>query len=359
MNWINTSEFTLARVVGAALQDAPALLAQLATTDGWLRAKNRIETLVPDPHGGAGWRCDFEWSSALHACRVFPPLGALLMRRAFQHWPVRLTDTSQAAGGERPAITFLIPFRGTARLPQLLATVRSILGQQGVRVECLVIEQSNESQARQVLPPGARYHHLPHPGGDAGWRKSWAYNVGAALAASDVLVCHDGDILVPQGYAHALLQTLGRGFDSVHIQRFLFYLGPKDSQRVQQTGQLDGCCPDEVRHNWVGGTLAITRDAYFEIGGFDEGFVDWGGEDNEFFSRCSTLRQCRHGFVPFVHLWHPPQVNKSGPGRDAAVALMNARLSIPALRRIQELRATLASKAVLPGDRQGTLAPGR
>ena len=39
-----------------------------------------------------------------------------------------------------------------------------------------------------------------------------------------------------------------------------------------------------------GGTIALEREAYFEIGGYDECFVGWGGEDNEFFQRCQTTK---------------------------------------------------------------------
>lgn len=342
MNWVNTVDFNAWRILGALLQDVPPLLAQLATPDGWLRARNRIETLTPDPDG-PGLRCEFQWGSALHVARVFPPAGAALMRRALRQWPVRFAppDVPRAAG--QPQLSFLIPFRGTERLPQLVATVRSILGQQGVDVECIVIEQSGVVEARDALPTGVRHIHLPHPRGDPGWRKSWAYNEAARQARAPVLVCHDGDIVVPAAYGQALLQTLSRGFDSVHIQRFLFYLGQEDSQRVIDSGSFAGCVPEQVRHNWVGGTLAIRRDAYFAIGGFDERFVDWGGEDNEFFDRCQVLCQCRYGFVPFVHLWHPAQATKSGAGRDAAVALMKERLETDRAVRVEELTGALAA----------------
>jgi hypothetical protein len=86
--------------------------------------------------------------------------------------------------------------------------------------------------------------------------------------------------------------------------------------------------------------LAIRREAYFRIGGFDERFVDWGGEDNEFFERCATLRQTCFGFLPFVHLWHAPQGNKFGPGRDAAVAFMKSLMAVPPAQRVAELRQT-------------------
>jgi hypothetical protein len=344
MTWINTAEFDTLRILGALLQDVPPLLAQLVTPGGWLRARNRIETLTPDIQG-IGLRCDFEWSSALHVARVFPPTGAWLMHRAFAQWPVRFVPQGAVPPVRHPELSFVIPFRGTERLPQLQATVRSILAQEDVDVECIVIEQSERAESRDALPPAVRHIHLPHPQGDPGWRKSWAYNEAARQARAPVLVCHDGDIVVPAAYGRALLDTLDRGFDSVHIQRFLFYLGAADSQRVIGAGSFASCVPEEVRHNWVGGTLAIRKDAYFAIGGFDERFVDWGGEDNEFFDRCRVLRQCRHGFVPFAHLWHPPQANKNGAGRDAAVAMMNERLAIPPARRIEELRRALAASA--------------
>jgi predicted glycosyltransferase involved in capsule biosynthesis len=59
-----------------------------------------------------------------------------------------------------------------------------------------------------------------------------------------------------------------------------------------------------------GGSIAITRAAYLAIGGMDEGFVGWGGEDNEFWERAQTLRVWSYGCLPYVHLWHPSQPRK-------------------------------------------------
>jgi hypothetical protein len=338
MSWVNTSDFSPQQVLGCLLKDVPTLLLQLVTPNGWLRAKNRNEALSQDK-ASIGMRCDFKWGTSLHVIRVFPPTGAWLMRRAFAQWPVNFAPNAAKATCEQPELSFLIPFRGTERLPQLQATLRSILGQEGVRVECIVIEQSNTVEARDALTPGVRYVHLPHPHGDTGWHKSWAFNEAARHARASVLVCHDADIVVPSGYATALLKVLGRGYDCCHIQRFLFYLGPADSKHMIANGSLSGSVPELIRHNWVGGTLAIRKDAYWRIGGFDESWVDWGGEDVEFFDRCRELRQYRYGFVPFVHLWHPAQTNKSGNGREFALKRLDQMLGIPAALRIQQLKA--------------------
>jgi len=57
-------------------------------------------------------------------------------------------------------------------------------------------------------------------------------------------------------------------------------------------------------------SIAITRDGYQRIGGMDEGFIGWGGEDNEFWERCQTLKLWPYGALPLVHLWHPAQPGK-------------------------------------------------
>ena len=84
--------------------------------------------------------------------------------------------------------------------------------------------------------------------------------------------------------------------------------------------------------------MALTREAFFRIGGFDERFVDWGGEDNEFYDRCTTLRRYPYGYLPFLHLWHPPQESKLSGARERAVLFMNELLALPPDERIRALR---------------------
>jgi hypothetical protein len=62
-----------------------------------------------------------------------------------------------------------------------------------------------------------------------------------------------------------------------------------------------------VQNLEAGGSLAITSAAFAAIGGMDEEFVGWGGEDNEFWDRCLTRPTWTWGYEPIVHLWHPSQ----------------------------------------------------
>jgi glycosyltransferase involved in cell wall biosynthesis len=259
-----------------------------------------------------------------------------MMTRALAQWPIRFA--SPGAVDPEPEVTFILPIRGKDRVQQLLATIDSILGQEGARVECLVVEQSNSVEVRDALPRSVRYFHLPHPEGDPAWRKCWAYNCGARKARAPLLVCHDADILVPTGYSRALLELARRGFEAMYLQRFLFYLGQEDSMAVTDRRVLGGACPVDVWQNWKGGTVAILASAYWRIGGFDERFVNWGGEDNEFQSRCATLNAFSFGSVPFVHLWHPAQPAKHGPERERNLAYLSEVMEVPVQDRIARLR---------------------
>lgn len=63
--------------------------------------------------------------------------------------------------------------------------------------------------------------------------------------------------------------------------------------------------------------LVIPRGLWDRVGGFDEGFVGWAGEDNAFWKACAL-----HGGEPLrvpgnaYHLWHPP-ATRTGPHYDA------------------------------------------
>ena len=56
--------------------------------------------------------------------------------------------------GDQLASLFVIGHRGTARLDHLLLTIKSIAGQSGVPIECIIVEQSFEPQIQKYLPLG-------------------------------------------------------------------------------------------------------------------------------------------------------------------------------------------------------------
>lgn len=297
---------------------------ELRLRRNWTHIRNRSECIDAD---ASGVRCEWRWTSDLHIAAVFPSAGLRLMRAAFAQWPIGFAAAVPET--DAPRVSFIIGHRGLGRLPHLLATIGSIAAQHGTPVECIVVEQSAAPETRPHLPPGIRYVHTPVEASRP-YCRSCAFNAGARQARGEVLVLHDNDIVVPALYATAALETIAAGADFANLIRFLFHL-----REVKVT--LDAP-PERVVQNTQGGSIVARRDAYFDIGGYDEDFVGWGGEDNDFWDRASTRRVQSHAFVPMLHLPHPPQAGKELGERAPAVARYRELERVPAAERIARLR---------------------
>jgi len=303
---------------------------------GWISICNRIESLTREAEV-PGVRCDWTWGSDLHAPGVLPFLGRELMRVSLQEWPISFANTPRVHQAE-PKVSFVFAHAGHERLPQLRHTIRSIYAQAEVPCEVVVVDQSAVPLLAS-LPIPLVYRHVAKPEGAPQFHKTWAYNIGARLARGSILVFHDGDVCVPTTYARELVETIDRrNCGAASLQRFLYYLDARDSAVVRDLdGFPDSLTPETVAQNWKGGTIAIRREAFAAIGGFDEGFVNWGGEDAEFYDRCAEVGHCRHGYLPFVHLWHPPQPSKLGKEREENIGFFQRRMEIPRQERIRRL----------------------
>lgn len=310
-----------------------------------LAIANRDERLEMAPDGG-GQACLWRFTSRLHAPRLQPPLGKRLLRRCLAEAPIRRRSTLLRGDGP-PELSVLIGHRGLERLPLLLATLDSLAAQEDVRLECLVIEQDSEPRIAERLPPWVRHIHGPLPDPTAPYNRSHTFNLGARAARAPVLLLHDNDMLVPAGYARRLLEKIARGYAVVNPKRFVFYLDEVHSVAVLAGSEDYGARPAEaiVQNLEAGGSMAITAEAYAAIGGMDEGFVGWGGEDNEFWDRCLTRPTWIWGYEPIVHLWHRGQPLKhqlDNPNLERARAVMQR----PALERIAALRPAPVSGLV-------------
>jgi hypothetical protein len=307
----------------------------------WLKICNRNEQLL-GADDGPGVECLWRWTSPLHAPRIFPGLGVRLYERALQTYPVRLADAGACRGAsEKPDVSFIVGHRGENRLASLLTCLRSIAAQTGAAIECVLVEQSAQSEARDALPGWVRYVHRPPVPPHAPFNRALAFNTGAEAARGDVLVFHDGDMLVPESYAQDLVRRRHAGFEVINLKRFIFYLGKEASASLSAGGTLSTrTVPESILQNATGGgSLAVAREAYGRIGGHDEAFVGWGGEDVDFWDRAQTLRVYPFAHLPFVHLWHQPQAGKT-PAKDSAGMDRLRRISgIPVQERIEALRA--------------------
>jgi len=320
----------LRQILGAMLYDVPRYAAAMAGASRWIHMRNRRERTRFD---GRGVRCEWEFTSDLHIARVFPSAGIRLSGKAFRQWPIAFAGAPAVA--ETPLVTFVIGHRGLERLPHLLATLRSIAGQADIAIECVVVEQSVQREIEAALPSWVRYVHTPPPDAGYDYNRAWTLNAGARAARGELLVLHDNDMLVPHRYAAELYARAREGWEFLDLKRFTFYLPEDATQRFFDSATLRTDVPSTIVQNPRGGSIAALRSAFFGIGGFDESFVGWGAEDNEFWERAEVgARVYAYGYLPFVHLFHPPQKGKL-QGRDA-----------PAMRRLVELSALPAEERI-------------
>jgi hypothetical protein len=327
--------------VGALIYDWPRFLRV-----PWLRMHNRRERVT---HDARGVRCEWQYTSDLHIAKVFPSTGVRLMRRAFADWPIELRDAPLVS--RSPAVTFVIGHRGLARLPHLLATLRSIAGQRHVGVECIVVEQSARPEIASALPSWVRYVHTPIPVPDYEYNRAWTLNVGARLAQGELLVLHDNDMLCPARYAAEALERKREGWDFMEVKRFTFYLSEEDTRTVFETGAVRTDLWSTIVQNLQGASIAAARDAYADIGGFDESFVGWGGEDNEFWERALERgRVYAFGYLPFIHLWHAPQPGKAAGTAAPAVQRYRELSRIPPAERMARLTRRAWGSPIAPAS---------
>lgn len=335
------------RALGALALDKPPFAWPLLVPGSggeWDTLHNRNERIARNPDG-PGWDCDWEWTSDLNLPSAIPAAGDRLLRLALRAWPVRMDGERDATMDATPDVSFIVGHRGEERLPLLLATLRSLRSQKGCSTEIVVVEQAVEPILEGRLPEGVKWVHQQPRGGDMRFSRSWAFNRGVLEARGRIVVLHDNDILAPAAYAAETMRLAGLGFEAMRLQRYVFYLDEESTKSLTRDAGDEPLSKrrwhvEAVRQNCQGGTIAVTKDAYARIGGHDESFLGWGGEDNEFFDRCRILRFHPWSYLPFVHLWHAPQAGKRDPA--GARSRLKEALAVPAATRAAALAQQLA-----------------
>ena len=303
----------------------------------WIEICNRDEYLEMAPQN-QGVRCLWEWTSDLHAAKVFPSFGSRLMRRALNDWPIRF-ESEPDFSSDDITVSFIIGHKGISRLPNLLSVLKTIAAQKDVAFECIVVEQSEHPEIKQHVPEWVRYIHTSPKYPGMPYSRSYAFNVGASIAKGTLLILHDNDMLAPQNYAAQLVAKHNQGYEIINLKRYIFYMNKGISDKIISFSKIDTKdAPEVIVQNLeAGGSIAVNREAYFNIGGFDEAFIGWGGEDNEFWERAQICSVWPFTYLPFVHLWHTLQIEKVDK-RINNIDLYQKLSAIPIKQRIKRLK---------------------
>ena len=309
---------------------APGLARRLGLE--WVDLRNRNERLEKTPDG-AGRICRWQDSSFLTVCRTFPTTGARLLRHVWRERQV----------GSALPVSVILPVRGEARFAAVAFVAETLRRMAGAESEVLLCEHDVAPRYARDWPRGVRHLFVP-AAADEAFNKSKAMNAGARAARNPILILLDADVVPSPDFLARSVECLDRGWEAARPLRFLFLLDAADSREFMRQGS-----PATIREvafvhqNNPGLATVIRRETYFEIGGHDERFAGWGGEDVEFLDRLRTRKLHPGSFLPAIHLWHPPAPQKQSGHRNNE--LLRRILAEPAESRVVRARRQLAEGA--------------
>ena len=147
-----------------------------------------------------------------------------------------------------------------------------------------VVVSDDGSASQPVVPPGVRLVRQE----DHGFRAAAARNLGAAGATSDVLVFLDADTVPEPGFVEKLVRRAAASPDVLAVGRRRHADLSGDGRQLPEPQWLvDGYAAsrdlldaDGRSFRYViSAVLALRRELFLDLGGFDERFVGYGGED--------------------------------------------------------------------------------
>ncbi|HEX3633881.1 MAG TPA: galactosyltransferase-related protein [Casimicrobiaceae bacterium] len=198
------------------------------------------------------------------------------------------------------------------RRDNLLAVLRWL--ERRPRLEVIVLEQ--DGVPRFDPTPTSVNRRMLFAYNPGLFNKSWGFNVAARQTARPILVFADADVVVDSSLDQAI-DLCRDGVDAAKPYRRIVDLTADESRRVRAgdwgfVPQRPADAPPnrEATQEFVvfaGGLFVIGREPYLRLGGFDERFRGWGGEDDAMTIKLqrSGMRLAECGKRPALHLWHP------------------------------------------------------
>jgi GT2 family glycosyltransferase len=214
-------------------------------------------------------------------------------------------------------------------IERLLLSVSSLVNSFGqLRGEVIVSDYGSvdcPGVRAMVEEIGARYVYTPT---DGVWSRSRALNAGFAVSTGSVLVSTDADML----FSPRSMEVVGRRVLDDQNEALVLQCrdlpAAYDHEGVVEAGMdwpaFESVCT--FRPRWgMGGMMAVSRDAFLDIRGFDERMEIYGGEDMDFAQRIQRsgrrLSWVEHPDVRMYHMWHPSTRTETDKSPEGAAAI--------------------------------------
>ena len=163
--------------------------------------------------------------------------------------------------------------------------------------------QSSFNYVSRFMEP---LHPLYVDDGAQPFSRSGSKNLGARSSTADVIMFLDADTVIPH---HQIMEAFEVAKQGCFVYPFNSYhsIGSHKTKLIFR-GELE---PAPEHSEWAigwatGGAMAIPKDLFYEIGSFDEGFIDWGMEDAAILIMAQRAGiEVKRVEGNCYHLWHP------------------------------------------------------
>ena len=245
-----------------------------------------------------------------------------------------------------PQVAVLV---STYQRPQhLRRCLHSLAAQQDVegQFEVVVTDDGSTDSTPDVVATFAeqvsfRVHFTTHP--HQAFQLARCRNEGVAASTAPYLLFLDGDLICPPDFIakHLAHQRSGVAWagDSCYLDEatseqctltaieqgyFLKWLPADERRRLAAKhfrSHLYRWIGHRTKPSFKGGNIAIWRDNYDRVNGYDENFVGWGLEETDLQWRLAQQGvrfASSMGWTQTCHLWHPPHATFTARGTGTA-----------------------------------------
>ena len=203
-------------------------------------------------------------------------------------------------------VSFIYPYYD--KKDTVLKSIESIKNQKvSAKYEIILIDDgSNNTSVAQILPPDVIYL----------WRNKFGYgisrsrNLGAKISNGEYLVFLDPDLILSPSYLESMLEHFYEFGNKVVLTGYLrdyHFLGCEDPRVAWGVWERPNV-PTKRFLSIAGGNMAIHRNLFFEIGGFDEDLIYGDAEDILFgylLSQRSETHVVYSTGMTVTHIPHP------------------------------------------------------
>ena len=231
-----------------------------------------------------------------------------------------LPPGTPAADSSQAEVLIVIPFQdrgaGRHRLRNLLACLASLRDQSCPEdtYQVTVVESDEAARWGDVIRPRAgHYIFASKPGA---FNKSWTVNVGVAHTPGqhEVICILDADVLVDREFVERNTARFRRPGTGGHLtyRNMLSLDEPATSHAIRERLQRrePQASPDHFRGFLLrrppGCCVWVRSAAFSRIGGMDERYEGWGGEDYDFLHRLDLDAPLDSYHDWLLHMHHPP-----------------------------------------------------